>query len=366
MAKTKYYRASVTLPGGKRKFISAQTQEELNRKVTMLKMEIHAGVNIADETTFSDFAQLWVDTYKRPHLRESGLNDLLYTLNHQVMPYLGQYRVRDIKPMHIQLMMAGISHFSHKVQSKALAVTRAIFAAAVDNGLIVRSPVPSTLKARGEKTAEKVPLTREQSARLLKATEGLRIHVPVVLMLGLGLRREEALGLMWADVDFEKHCVNVRRTNVFIGNKSIISDDMKSDAARRKIPMPQWVEDELRAAARETVSLYVAPAADGRAMTQASFRRAWDSIKHRTTDDPSLLGTVVPKHPDVVLSLDFHVHPHLLRHTCITRWIEDGLTLKEAQYLAGHSSPDMTMRVYAHYDQAGQFNETVEKIRAAN
>ena len=30
---------------------------------------------------------------------------------------------------------------------------------------------------------------------------------------------------------------------------------------------------------------------------------------------------------------------------------EAGLDIKEIQYLAGHSTVDMTLRVYTHYDQ---------------
>lgn len=179
------------------------------------------------------------------------------------------------------------------------------------------------------------------------------------------LRREEALGLMWADVNFDTHCVHVRRTNVFIGNRNIVSENMKSDAAKRDIPMAPWVEEALRAAScSPDRALYVAPGADWRAMTQASFRSVWHAVVARTTDDPDLIDTPVPKHPDIIRTLDFHVHPHLLRHTCITRWVEEGLQPKEVQYLAGHATPDMTMRVYAHYDHIGRFAETVVKVRS--
>ena len=362
---SKLYTKAITLPDGTRKYVRAKTKEALEEKVTQLRMEQRAGVNIADNTTFSEFAQMWVDVYKRPHLRESGLNDLLYTLNNLVMPFLAPYKLRDIKPVHIQRMMAGIAEYAHKSQAKALSATRAIFNAAVDNHVIMRSPVPTTLKARGKLPEEKTPLTREQSSRLLNAVKGTRAYIPVVLMLGLGLRREEALGLMWTDIDFDMHCVHVRRTNVFIGNRNIVSENMKSAAAKRDIPMAPWVEEALlKVHSSDAQSLYVAPAADGRPMTPASFRSSWRAITSRTTDDPELLGTPVPKHPEIIRTLDFHVHPHLLRHTCITRWVEDGLTPKEMQYLAGHSTPNLTMGVYAHYDRAGQFTETTAKLRA--
>ena len=65
-------------------------------------------------------------------------------------------------------------------------------------------------------------------------------------------------------------------------------------------------------------------------------------------------------------TLDFHVHPHLLRHTRITRWFEQGLDIKEIQYLAGHSSVDITLDIYTHYQKDQRLSDTAEKIRAAS
>ena len=62
-------------------------------------------------------------------------------------------------------------------------------------------------------------------------------------------------------------------------------------------------------------------------------------------------------------TLDFHVHPHLLRHTCITRWFEQGLDIKEIQYLAGHATVDVTLGIYTHYQQQARREETAKKIR---
>ena len=105
---------------------------------------------------------------------------------------------------------------------------------------------------------------------------------------------------------------------------------------------------------------------NGESLTESSFGRLWGITKARTTDDPEKIGTPVSaRHPNVIYTLDFHVHAHLLRHTCITRWLEAGFDLKEVQYLAGHSTPDMTLRVYAHYDQRVRLENTASKIRAS-
>ena len=52
--------------------------------------------------------------------------------------------------------------------------------------------------------------------------------------------------------------------------------------------------------------------------------------------------------PKVEQTLNFKVHPHLLRHTYITRLCESGMDIKKIQYLAGHSDIKMTLNVYSH------------------
>lgn len=62
---------------------------------------------------------------------------------------------------------------------------------------------------------------------------------------------------------------------------------------------------------------------------------------------------------------DHHVTAHILRHTYITRLFEAGLDIKEVQYLAGHSTVEMTLRVYTHYDRRSRADKTAEKVREA-
>lgn len=62
---------------------------------------------------------------------------------------------------------------------------------------------------------------------------------------------------------------------------------------------------------------------------------------------------------------DTHVTAHILRHTFITRLFEAGLDIKEIQYLAGHSTIGMTLKVYTHYDRRSGGTQTAEKVRDA-
>src|SRR5207248_9883628 len=60
-------------------------------------------------------------------------------------------------------------------------------------------------------------LTREQAKALLAAVKGDRFEALYTVAVPLGLRRGEALGLMWEDVDFEKGLLHIRRALQRVG-----------------------------------------------------------------------------------------------------------------------------------------------------
>lgn len=71
---------------------------------------------------------------------------------------------------------------------------------------------------------------------------------------------------------------------------------------------------------------------NGEFLSFDSYRSLWKIIDYRNIN--KYRGN---KREFVPRTLDFDVHPHLLRHTCITNWFEMGLDIKEIQYLAGHA-----------------------------
>lgn len=360
----KMYTGTVRMVNGKRKYIRSTNKEEFDKKMQQARLEAGQGIDLTDNSTFGEFAQLWYDTYKKPYLRDSSAYDQKYILNTHIMPTFSQLPLRAIKPLQVRKLMGSKTQYSQTVQRKILQTLRSIFGAAVENHLIASSPVPASMKAGGKPAEEKVPLTIKQSKMLLKATEGTRAHAAVALMLGAGLRREEACGLMWSDVDLKTGTIYVRHAKVFTGGGNVVSSDLKSKAARRDIPIPGWLVAILENEKSVTNSVFVLSMQNGESLTQSSWQRLWGLIEARTTTDPKMLGKPVDeKHPWITYGMDFHCHPHQLRHTCITRWIEAGLDMKEVQYLAGHSTPDMTMRIYAHYDRAGRHEETAKKIK---
>lgn len=210
---------------------------------------------------------------------------------------------------------------------------------------MAKSPVSSMLKAGGKKTPEKVALTAAESQLLLDRVSNPRARTFLLIALHTGMRRGEIAGLRWDDVDFKKKVIHVRHNAVMGRYETTISDELKTSAGKQDIPMSEELEEWLLTRKKSSHSQYVIAMENHQPLTKSSYKSMWKLIERELPEA--------------------HVTAHILRHTYITRLFEAGLDIKEVQYLAGHSTVDMTLRVYTHYDRRSREAQTAEKVRNA-
>ena len=155
----------------------------------------------------------------------------------------------------------------------------------------------------------------------------------------------------------------------------MLGDKLKSKAAYRKLPIPPLLLAHLRALPHK--GDFVCHRADGEAHSASSYRRAWEDIteqeikpvtyKSNRTGEPVTrelaAGDKVP-YRRAVACLDFHLTPHILRHTYITELFTSGADVKTVQYLAGHSSVQITLNIYTHL-MANRPEDTAGAVLAA-
>lgn len=344
--KNSYKVKTFTLPDGSRKYIYGKTKKEVEEKYLMAMLQLKAGVDLKNHDTFGEFAQMWFNTFKKGTVSKEVEDQIKRNLNLHIMPHLSHYRMKAITPMQCKNIFTRMTEAgkSEATQIKVYQIMKAIFLVAAENGIIVKSPMTSTVTCGGEKTKKKKALTAAQTEALRVSVRGCDIEPFVILVLGTGLRRGEALGLKWENVDLTRRELHVRTELEFEkNNRGVLSNELKSSAAYRTIPFGSDVYKTLLKLWGQRDGDLVFHNMNGGTLSHGQFRGMWKSVPKNIAED---------------------LTPHILRHTAITNWIATGLDIKAVQYLAGHASSKVTMDIYADYLAECRYEDTRNKIQS--
>jgi integrase len=211
---------------------------------------------------------------------------------------------------------------------------------AVESELISVNPAAKVKKARPV-VREMQVFTAEQARLYVEATKVYRLHALFVVALGSGLRQGELLGLDWADIDFERGTVSVKRT-VW---RNVVSEP-KSARSRRTIALPltalaalrdhrakMLAEGNIKAPVFCTKSGRYASGANVRAKMHVPAIRRANRLQAQVDRDAAPL-------PEIRF--------HDLRHTHACLLLADGSSIKAVSQRLGHESIEVTLKHYAH------------------
>lgn len=358
------YRTRIVDADGKRVALYGKTCEELYEKVLEAEKQIAEATFRRSTPTVQEYCERWL-LKKSANARVTTMNDYRSKIKNYIIAPIGHKYMADVTPDDVALLMVPASKKSKSVYRSVHMLTKAIFKSAVKSKVIDTSPCEDLSARGGKPQKERNALTDEQAERLISAIKGLPPYVFVMLGLYAGLRREEILGLKWDCVYLNTSApyLSVRRAWHVEHNRPVVTEELKTDAARRDIPLPDVLLECLREAKRNSKSDFVIANREGGPLSGTQFKRVWQyivtrSLKERTyvryINGQKIVKTVTPKlgekaahNGNVVYSLNFDVTPHLLRHTYITNLIYASVDPKTVQYLAGHENSKITMDIYA-------------------
>jgi integrase len=217
-------------------------------------------------------------------------------------------------------------------------IHRVLFAALQDavivHEVLEQSPCPKRKQRTNDKEKMRT-LDRAEALKLIAASVGTRLHVPILVAVSVGLRRGEALGLKWTDISFPKGTLTVARS--LQPDLTVVAP--KTAAGRRTIHMPADLADALRrhkaqserrlatGEAYKDQGLVFSDIAGG-PWKPASIATLFRSIAKRAG-----LG---------------HLRYHDLRHTCASLLIDAGFPITAVAQIMGHASAAVTASIYAH------------------
>ena len=334
--------AGVTLENGTRKSYYGKSREEVAKKLASALKAHQDGLPLAPEKqTVAAFLPEWLESAK-PGLKPRTIDDYDTVVRLHLVPTLGKVRLVRLTPQHVQALMAsklkdGLS--PRRVQIIQVVLHRAL-RQAEQWGLVSRN-VASLVDRPKVHRHEIEPLTPEDARKLLDSLKGDRLEALYSVALAVGLRRGEALGLRWKDIDLEAKHPSLRVTQALQRyGGSLHLDEPKTERSRRTIVLPQVVVNALR---RHMVR---------QLEERLKLGPAWNDAGLVFT---TMIGT--PLEPRNVLRhfkaalVTAEIEEkrfHDLRHTSASLLLAQGVAPRVVMEILGHGSIGITMDIYSH------------------
>jgi integrase len=320
---------------------SARSRAECQAWIRQTLDQIDQGMTFeARNLRLSDYLREWIGV-KKASVRQRTAFQYERLISLYVAPMLGRVRLKDLSLRLVNRFYerlaaqgVGVSHirYAHRVLHAALEH-------AARTGLLGRNPAHgATLPKRPYR--EMAILNEQQVTSFLVAASSSKFRTLFHLAVTTGMRFSELRGLSWSDVDWIKGTISVKRQIQQMPRLGPTIGEPKTHSAIRTIRLGETSLDMLREHQQRVERLQV---------------EAGNGWQERGLIFPSKVGT--PFIPCAVQD-EFHrvleaaslprIRFHDLRHTAASLMLSHGVAALVVSKILGHSSPSITLGIYAH------------------
>jgi integrase len=345
----------------KRRVATFDTKREADKTLTAWLADLDKGVTVEPtKLRMADLLRRWLDDEAAANVRPTTLEGYRATVENHVIPHLGsvpaaRLTVADVQRFRTTMIATG----TPRTAQLALLRLKQTLQWAVAADLLPRN-VAAGVKPPAGKAAERATCTKEQALTFLAAAEGDTYDPLWLLLLSTGLRRGEALGLRWRDLDLDAATLTVRQAVVLLAGKDgaktrPVIQEPKSAAARRTIDLDPDTIAALRVHR------------DRQAFTRKRAAFWQDNDLVFCTGNGLVLNpnNVLRNYAAIVARAGVPtIGVHDLRHTHATLLLLDGVPLTVVSKRLGHAKVSITLDTYSHL-LPGFAHRAVESIGAA-
>lgn len=326
------------------KSVSGKTQAECRAKMQKaIEESRNLVIRSEGEYTVGEWCRQWFEIYSKPHLRPNTANGYQNILFHQIVPAIGQIKLRELTPIQIQKMYNDIKsggrirltgqRDNHALSNSYVRSVHMLLhnclQQAVRERLIHHNPCDNCRIPKKDRVEMKI-IPPEQIGRYLREAERYGVLPIFYLELTSGLRRGELLALRWDDVDVATGIITVNKQVSRINGALVVSDP-KTNNSIRKVAVPKRTVELLVQEHNlhpDSPYLFMSPRTGG----------MWspDSVSR------------IHKELLAKAGMDTRVRFHDLRHTFATLAMQNGVDPKTLSGMLGHSSAAFTLDTYTH------------------
>jgi len=311
---------------------------------------------------------LWC-TLKRG-IKDNTFQNYVYMYNMFVRHTFGKQRLTDVKKSDV------CRFYNRLVYERVMSIStidtvqnilHQVFNVAIEDGYVRANPTDNMLKelkqSHNFQQEKRNALTIAEQNLLMDFLKRNRMYnhwYPVfAVMLGIGMRVGELIGLRWYDIDLDEGLIHINHTLIYYNkggarNCSFAINTPKTADGERTIPMMDWVKEAflLEKQYQEDAGISCSVTIDG--YTDFIFINRYGKAQHQGTLNKAIRRITRDCNDEILNNADGNEFPlllphsscHSLRHTFATRLCEAGLNVKVIQDVLGHKDISTTMDIY--------------------
>lgn len=323
-------------------------KKEAEKELVKVLSQLESNTFICpDKLELGEYLKQWFSDYVEANLAPKTIEGYRVNVEGHIIPELGKIPLQKLQPIHIQKFyklklekgrLVGEGGLSPKSVLYIHRVLRQALNHAVKMQLIPRN-VADCVEVPRQKVFKAAYLNEGQVQNLLRAFKETNIYIAVLLAVGVGLRRGEAMGLQWKDIDFKSKIITISRS-LLPSSKGLIFHTPKTENSQRHIVVPDSILDELE--------LQKSKQDDFKALLGDGYRNN-DLIT--CYEDGTPINPASASHTFArVLQRNGlpHIRFHDLRHTNATLMLKHNIPAKVASERLGHSNIGITLDLYSH------------------
>lgn len=313
----------------------------------------------AGDIRLSVYLEDWLNVHK-PNLKLGSRIKYQDAIKYYILPYIGNFKLNQYSPADHQKYINFLLNNTVLGKNKkglSMGSVRSIHQTissflntAVKLGYIKSNPAENVVFPKSKKEDTLHYFTYEQTEIFLDEAKKQKEPVWYPLFLTIfdqGLRKGEALGLVWDDIDFANNMIHVRRTRIFAAERkrklTFVVDSPKTDSSTRELPMTKRTKNALLVYRNYVINLFGYLPKTGE--NQFIFIK---TNHHGNLGTPFRGESINLAMTRIIESRGLpKISVHDGRHTYAVRLREAGVDLNDIGDLLGHTDTKTT-QIYAH------------------